>query len=486
MASVKGNVLLNTINTVTGIISPVITFPYAARILLPEGIGTVNFLNSIISYIVLFTSIGIPLYAVKEIAKYRDDRYQRDKITIEIIILSTLLCVLGYIAVWVLAEFVPQIHEQAALFYILSLTILFTIIGVNWFYQGIEDFKFITIRAIIIRTLAAVALFIFVKDSSDLLIYGCILVGSTVGNNIINFIHLRKHVSLQHVKIKDLDFFRHLKPALQVFILNLIISLYIQLNSIMLGFLSGDEAVGYFSAGTKISHIGLTIISSLGTVLLPRCSNLLKTGNIKGFNSIINKSLNVTLALSLPMTIGLMVLAIPVTIIFCGSEYYDAIPVLLLNAPVVVFISLTNLIGIQILYPKDKINIVIWSVSGGAIINLLLNVFFIPPYGATGAAISTLFAEFAVLVIQILCGRKYYPFKITEVVNLKYISGSIVMGILTYLSIVIIDSLIIKLIVGIVMGVLTYSVFLILTQDPLMLEAKVYINNKLRHAKLPI
>ena len=227
MASVKGNILLNSINTITGIIFPVITFPYAARILLPDGIGAINFLNSIISYIVLLTSIGIPLYAVKEIAKYRDDKIQRDQITIEIILLSTFLCLLGYIAVVCLATFIPQIHKQSSLFYILSLTILFTAIGVNWFYQGIEDFKFITIRALIIRTLSASALFIFVKDSSDLLIYGWILVGTTVGNNVLNFIHLRKLISFRTINLRDLKITRHLKPALHVFILNLIISLYL-------------------------------------------------------------------------------------------------------------------------------------------------------------------------------------------------------------------------------------------------------------------
>lgn len=483
MASIKGNIILNGINTLTGIIFPVITFPYAARILLPEGIGAVNFLNSIVSYIVLFTSIGIPMYAVKEIAKFRDNGIERDRITIEIIILSSILCVLGYIAVFLLAKFVPQIHMQSALFYILSLTILFNAIGVNWFYQGIEDFKFITIRAIIIRTLSAALLFIFVKNSSDLLIYGGIVVGSTVGNNLINFVHLRKVIDIKNIPFREINIFRHIKPSLQVFILNLIVSLYIQLNSIMLGFLSGEDAVGYFTAGTKISHIGLTLISSLGTVLLPRCSNLLKTGDIIGFNSIIRKSLNVTLALSIPMTVGLMILAMPITIIFCGSEYYEAIPVLLLNAPVIVFISLTNLMGIQILYPKDKINIVIWSVSGGALMNLLLNFYLIPSYGANGAAISTLISEFAVLVIQLICGRKYYPFKTQDIINVKYLIGGVVMGVLTYLAVSILQSLLAKLIFGIAVGVLTYIGFLILIKDPLIMEIKLMIKQKIKHER---
>ncbi len=483
MTSIKGNILLNGINTITGIIFPVITFPYAARVLLPEGIGAVNFLNSIVSYIVLLTSLGIPMYAVKEVAKYRDDMEKRDKVTIEILILSFILCIFGYVVVWILARYVPQIHTQSALFYILSLTIIFTGIGANWFYQGIEDFKFITIRAIFIRTLAAAALFIFVKSSSDLLIYGIIIVSSTVGNNVINFVHLRRHIDIRNICISRLQILRHLKPATHVFILNLIISLYIQLNSIMLGFLSGDEEVGLFTAGTKISHIGLTIIASLGTVLLPRCSHLLKVGDLDAFNSIIRKSLNITLALSLPMTIGLMVLARPITVLFCGSDYLASIPVLYLNAPVIVFISLTNVMGIQILYPKDKINIVIASVSGGAVANLVLNFLLVPPYGATGAAISTLIAELIVLVIQLIAGRRYYPFSVKDIFNLKYILGALIMGTAVFLSVFSIKSNAIQLLVGVTEGVIVYCLFLTFAKDQSMLEVKSLVINKFRHAK---
>lgn len=480
MSSIKGNIILNGINTLTGIIVPIITFPYAARVLLPEGIGAVNFLNSIVGYIVLFTSLGIPLYAVKEVAKYRNDKIARDRITVEILILSSALCLFGYIAVWLLAEFVPQIHQQASLFYILSLTIVFTSIGANWFYQGIEDFKFITIRAVIIRILAAISLFIFVKDSSDLLIYGIITVFSTVGNNFINFIHLRKHLNIKLINLRDLNISRHIKPTLQVFILNLIVSLYIQLNSIMLGFMAGDEQVGYFTAGTRISHIGLTIISSLATVMLPRCSNLLSNGDENGFAHIIKKSLNLTLALSFPMTVGLMILATPITMIFCGDEYIPSIDVLYLNAPVVFFISLTNLMGIQILYPKDKTNIVITSVSGGAIANLVLNIIFIPYYGAIGAAISTLIAEFIVFLIQLIMGKQFYPFSIKAFFPRTYLIATVIMGVIVYLSIITIQSLVLQLIIGVLVGITVYFFTLILLKDRLALEILKIVKNKIK------
>jgi len=483
MSSVKVNILLNCINTLAGIIFPVITFPYAAHILLPEGIGAVNFLNSIVNYIVFLTSLGIPMYAVKEVAKYRDDKEKRNKITFEIIILSSMLCLTGYFAVWCLARFVPQIHEQSALFYILSLAIIFNGIGVNWFYQGIGDFKFITIRGIMIRILSTAALFVLVKDSSDLLIYGLVIVGSTVGNNLINFIHLRKYLNPTAIKWKELEITPHLKPSLKVFMLNLIISLYIQINSIMLGFLSGNEAVGYFTAGNKISHIALMIISSLGTVLLPHCAHLIKTGQMETFKSVIKKSLNLTLALSMPMTVGLMVLAAPLTIVLCGIEFMDSIPVLYLNAPVIIFISLSNVMGIQILYPMDKIRIVIYSVAGGAITNLILNLYLIPSYGATGAAFSTLIAELTVLIIQLVSGKIYFPFKTHDILNLRYLTGSLIMGIASYASTLAVSTNLSKLIMGACVGFAVYSIFLILIKDSLMMEMKTIVLKKLGYVK---
>ena len=451
------------------------TFPYAARILLPEGIGVINFLNSIIGYIVLLTSLGIPMYAVKEVAKYRDDIARRNKITAEIIILSTLLCLLGYAAVWALAKFNPQIHEQASIFYVLSLAIVFNSIGVNWFYQAIEDFKFITIRAVVIRVLCTLALFVFVHRPSDLIWYAFIVVGSTVGNNLVNFIHLRKHLLLTDFTASKLNVWQHVSPAFQVFILNLIISLYIQLNSIMLGFMAGDAEVGYFTAGTKISHIALTVISSISTVLLPRCAHLVKAGQIEEFVTMIKKSVALTLSISLPMAVGMMVLAKPITIVFCGAEFAPATLVLLLNAPVVVSISTTNILGIQVLYPMNKIGLVTWSVTGGAIINLVLNIALIPSMGANGAAVATLFAEFGVLGLQLVLGRKHYPFSLGILLQWRYMIATALMACAVLASTFVIEANWLKLVVGVPIGVAVYVICLASSHDPMLREIKQFL-----------
>lgn len=480
MSSLKANITLNFINTITGIIFPVITFPYAARVLLPEGIGVVNFFQSIITYIVLLTSLGIPMYAVREVAKYRDDVEKRNRVTIEITLLSLTLCIFGYVAVWILGEFVPQINSQLSLFYVLSLTIFFTALGINWFYQAIEDFEFITIRALIFRTLVVISLFMFVKTKDDLLVYAFVMVGSTVGNNFINFIHLRKYITLKQINWRKLTVWTHLKPALRIFVYNVITSIYLILNTVMLGFMEGDSAVGFYTAGNRLSHIVLSVVASLGIVMLPRCSNLVEMGRTEDFSAITHKSWRFVIALALPSTIGLMLLATPIIYVFCGKEFFAASSVLCWTAPVIIFIGLSNVLGIQILYPQGKENLVIWSTVGGAFFNFVLNCLLIPIYSYTGAAISTFIAELVVLTIQIILGRKYIPFPIFERIYLNYLLASLLMSVAVLFLLFSITNIGIMLSVAAVTGFIIYAVTLWVMKDSLLQETMNYICKLLR------
>ena len=480
MPSLKTNVILNYVNTLTGIIFPVVTFPYAARILLPDGIGVINFLQSIVAYIVLFTSLGIPMYAVREVAKYRDDVRIRNRTTVEVLALSVALCLAGYLLVWALGACVPQINGRSDVFYVLSLTILFTALGVNWFYQAIEDFRFITIRAVVFRLLAAAALFLFVRDKGDLLIYAFVLVGSTVGNNLINFIHLRKYIPFRTIEWGRLRIWRHLGPSSRIFIFNLITSIYLNLNTVMLGFMSGDESVGLYTAGNKLSHVILSVVTSLGVVMLPRCANLVKTGQKEAFAGITGKSYRFVIALSFPCVVGLIVLADPIIRIFCGDGFMAATSVLRWTAPVIVFIGLTNVIGIQVLYPLGKENLVIWSVSGGALFNLVLNLLLIPPYGEMGAAISTFAAELAVLLIQLFWGRKLIPFPAFRREYVGYVLASVIMGAVVAFPVPFMTNVWVSLVTRVMVGALVYAGILYARKDALLLETLDYIRQRIK------
>ncbi len=459
--------MLNYINTIAGLIFPIVTFPYAARVLMPEGIGVVNFQNSIIGYIVLLTSLGIPLYAVREIAKCRNNVELRNRTTVEITLLSVFLCLFGYIAVWLMGEYVPRIHEVATLFYILSLSIIFTSVGVLWFYQGIEDFKFITIVGLIVRFLCAICLFAFVKSPDDLLIYGLTIVGSTVGNNFVNFIHLRRYIHLSTIEWKKLNVRRHIRPSLRIFLLNVIISIYVQLNTIMLGFMTGDREVGLFTAGIKITHILTTVITSLGTVMLPRCAHLIGEKRYDEFNAIIQKSYHLLMFSAIPITVGVMLLARPVIICFCGADYAEAASVLVYTAPTIIFIGMTNIIGIQILYPYGKEMLVIYSTIVAAVVNVVLNLLLIPLWTETGAAISTLIAEFLVLVVQVKLGKSYIAFRFVDSQVIHYLCSTLTMSFVILLC-VFFENIWWQILTGILFGAIVYCGFLFFIKDTML------------------
>lgn len=476
MSSLKNNVVLNYINTLASIVFPLITFPYAARILLPEGIGLFNFQNSIIGYITLLSSLGIPLYAVREVARVRDNVEERNRVTVEIALLSLILAAGGYVIVFAVGELVPQINAHLSLFYILSLSILFTALGVSWFYTAIEDFKFITVRGLIIRVLFVVALFLFVKSKEDLLIYGVVIVGSTVGNEFINFIHLRKFINIFKLNWSKVNIFRHLKPSFSIFVLNLSVSLYVQLNPVMLGFLSDNTQVGYYTAGSKLSNIILSVVTSMATVLIPHVSNMIQVHDTEKFKQLITKVYHYYMALALPFTIGLIVLSVPLTLVICGNSFYEASYVTAITAPVIIFVSITNIIGFQVLYPYGKENYVTYSTIGGAVINLIVDIPLILLWGSKGAAIATFCAELAVLLIQVRLGRRYIPFKYFDDSIKLYVLSSILMAVAVFLTSGLFNKPIIQLLVPTCVGIVVYFLILYYKKDDILFSVLRYIH----------
>lgn len=426
--SLKRNFLYNCIYKVSELLFPMITFPYVSRILMADGIGHVNFFNSIIQYIVMFASLGIPMYAIREIARVRNNKEELSRTTIEILLLFLFLSIIGYVVVGLLTCTIAQITADIPLFLILSVSIFFTAIGCEWFYQGIEDFRYVTIRSLCTRVLGVVLLFIFVKDKTDIYWYALYLVFGVLGGNIFNFLRLRRYKIFSNIKIKDLHPFHHLRPALHVFALNLIISIYIQLNTVMLGFLSTETAVGLFTASSKLSHVMLGIGGALGNVMIPRMSNLVGENNEKEFKQLSEVSMKFIVMVSLPICVGLTILAPSLIQMFCGETYYNAVLGLQILSPIVLAIGMSNVMGYQILYPLGKINIVMLTTGIGAFVNLLLNFILIPKYAQNGAAVATTIAEIAVTICMLCVGRNYFYFNLKNNSYLYYLISTIIMG----------------------------------------------------------
>ena len=430
---------------------PLITFPYAARIIMADGIGQINFFSSIISYISLFTCLGIPMYAIRETAKVRDDQTTLSKTTTEILLLHISLTLVGYIAVFIIAFTVPKVMADIPLFLLLSTSIFFTAIGCEWFYQGVEDFKYITIRAITIRSLCVVLLFLLVK--------------------IFNFCRLRKHITLRLIICNELRPLRHLKPVLNIFVLNLIVSIYINLDKVMLGLLTTNTSVGYYVGATQMTGLLMRIVSSLSTVMIPRLSYLINNNQMKEFKRIAQFSIDFVIAICIPLSLGLYITAPNVINLLCGPSYAPAIQTLQILSPILIFIAISNVLGIQILYPQGKESIVIKCTVVGAVVNVTLNVCLIPFLENNGAAIASCIAEFMVTLVMIIISHKYIPINYSINRYSNYIIAGILMSatLLTIHSITTFSNLF-SLIIYTILGVIIYFGYLYMRKDTLFMS----------------
>lgn len=468
--SVKVNYILNLINTGTQMLFPLITFPYVCRVIEADGIGQINFFQSIISYISLFTCLGIPMYAIREIARDRSDVVQMNRTAMEILLLHSMLTLVGYAIVAILCLTVPQIQVNIPLFLILSLTIFFTAIGCEWFYQGIEDFKYITIRGLIIKTVSVVLLFIFVKSKTDLLYYGCYTVFGVLGGNIFNFFRLRKYIHRENIIFSELHIKRHIKPVLKVFSFSVVTSIYLQLNTVLLGFLKNALAVGYFAAATKVMQMLLTMSACLGSVMMPRASHLIAENKEDEFNRLIQKSYDFTLAIALPMTIGLIFCAPSLITALCGVKFEHSILPSQIIAPIILMVAISNVFGIQVLFPKGKINIVTLCCGIGAVADLILNLCLIPLFSYIGTSIAYLGAEVATTVSMYFIGRRYIPIIYFKKSHLTYALGCVVMAFALYgLSLLQLPTLTILLLQG-CCGVLAYFIILCICKDEMLVQ----------------
>lgn len=463
--SVKINYLFNLINSGSQPLFPLITFPYASRIMLADGIGHVSFFQSIISYISLFTCLGIPMYAIREVAKVRNNAVEMTRTTVEILLLHAFLSILGYVVVAVICMTVTQVQADIPLFLLLSTTIFFTAIGCEWFYQGIEDFKYVAVRGVLVKLISVVLLFFLVKTKEDILWYGAYSVLGILGGNIFNFIRLRKYLSRDVIDFRTLHPLKHLKPALHVFALNVIISIYIQMNNVLLGFMKDAEAVGYFTAATKLMVMAMSILGSLGNVMMPHISNLIAVGRMDESKALIQKSYDLVLALAMPLTVGLIFTSPSAILLLSGMDFIPAILTSQIVAFNILMVGLSGVMGIQVLYPLGKINIVILSTFIGAITNVLLNILLVPRYGHNGTAIAYMLAEAAVTISMFFIGHKYIPVQFLKKQHLHYIGGCIVMGGCLHFISLFDLSYINTLIAMISVGGMVYVIVLLLLKD---------------------
>lgn len=396
--SVKFNFIMNFILTASSIIFPLITAPYIFRVLQPEASGKVDFVASVITYFMMFASLGIPTYGIRACAKVRDDRDKLSKTVQELMIINTVTMCITYGVFLILLRLVPQFYAEKELFLINSISMVLNVIGVAWFYNAIEQYAYITTVSIICKVISIIFMFLLVKSPEDYIVYGGITVFAGSASYIVNFLNLRRYISFR--KKGAYEFQRHFKPILVFFAMTAAISVYTNLDIVMTRFISGNTEVGYYTAAIKVKTLLVTFITSLGTVLLPRLTYLMKDGENKAFQKIIIKAFNFVLIIGLSVTVYFTLYAKESILILAGIHYDKSVLPMQILMPAVLFIGLSNITGIQILTPRGEERKVLYSILWGAGINFILNMILIRLYGAAGAALATLVAEGVVLMVQ--------------------------------------------------------------------------------------
>lgn len=472
--SITKNYLYNLIYQLLGIIAPLATTPYVSRVLGVTNIGIYEYTLSIANYFILFGCLGLNLYGQREIAYHQDDKEYRSKIFWELVILRFIMvCVSIVVYVFSIVSF----SEYSAYYIILLINIVASIFDISWLFQGMEDFKVTVTRNIVIKLVGIILIFFLVKSESDLKLYFlCYSLPLVLGNMSLWF-RVAKFVCRPIISIANS--LKHIRPTLVMFLPQIAISIYTLLDKSMLGFITGNASeVGYFGQAEKIIKISLTIVTAMGIVMLPRIANYFVNNDTQAIKVHINRSLKFVFFLAFPMIFGLIGISRGFVPWFFGDGYDKVSPLMCVISPIILFIGLSNVVGVQYLLPTKRHKEYTISVIFGSIVNFLLNLVLIIKFQAYGASIATVCSELVVTATQFYFVRHEISLLENLKSGIKYLfSGIIMLGTVLFLDDVLQVS-ITSTMIQIVAGGITYIGILVLTKDRFVCDLIAVISNK--------
>lgn len=471
MASVKSNFLWNSAYQVIRIIIPIIITPYLTRVLGSEQLGIYNYTYTIASYAILFIVLGLNQYGNRVIAKSKNDKELMTKnfwsIYVTQVISGIIVCLI-YIAYLLTLS-----GDIALCSWIWLINVASEIFDLAWLFYGLEEFKVITIRNVVVRIVSIVAIFLFVHTQNDMGIYCLISALATVLNNGIFLAMLPLRIS-GFYKPSFKEVAAHVKPNLTLFAPMIAISLYTQINSFLLGNFATMSDVTYYSSSNAVVSIPLALIQSLGAVLLPRLSVVLKENDERAAQTYISTSMWISMLMCFGLLAGIFGVAELFVPTYYGPGYEDCIVILPVLCIMIVPCSISSVTGNQYLIPHEKDVSYMHSVVAGAIVNVTLCFILIPRAGAVGAAISTVVAEFAVAIYQIICIRDALPFKKYALDSLPFIFAAVIeygaIKAVASVSLSAIPLLGLEILVGIISYCLTCVIILAAKKDRIFLS----------------
>ena len=469
--SIKRNAVYNSIKSILQFLFPLITYPYATRVLGATNLGKVSYGLSIISYFSLVAVFGVSSYAIKECAAIRDDRKAFDKKASELFSFSIITTVVAMVLLLLATLFIGKFRPYGVLLAIQSLQIVFTTLGVDWVNVVVDDYKYITLRSIVINILNIIILFAFVRDKSDYYVYAFLSVSTVVFVGLMNFVYIRKYVKLSLQITKNLK--EHFRKILPFAINDFSIAIYVSADVTLIGWLKGDYYVGIYAVAVKIYTVVKSLFIAIYSVTLPSLTYHASRDDKKSFKEILSQTTSYFVLLGFPATTGLFLYAPQVVEFIGGEEYMEAVVSMRFLAIALLFAIfggiITRCINIPLGYEKVNSKVSIFA----AVENIVLNIPMIMLFYEKGAAFTTMLAEASVLLICFLVLVKE-KVDLKGIANLRYVCqalGGCFWIVIVYFVILRFDiHYLLQLTIGIVLSVVGYVVILAICKNELMME----------------
>lgn len=454
--SLKLNMVLNAIKGLTGIIFPLITFPYVSRVLGVDNLGRYNFSNSIVSYFILIAGLGISTYAVREGARLRNNQELFQNFANEMFTINMVSTIVAYLGIGILLIGSPKMREYKALLLILSLLIIFRTIGIEWIYSIFEDYAYITIRSIAFQFISLLLLFTMVKTENDVEIYALVTVISSGGSGMLNYLHAKKYCRIKLTT--KVDWKRHMRPILVLFATAVTVTIYTSSDVTILGLLCGDTSVGLYSVSVKVYSLIKTLLSSVLIVSISRLSAILGCNDRAAFNDTATDIYKTLISLVLPALVGIILLRKEIILILADETYLQAANSLALLSVALFFCLGAWFWGQCILVPFQKETTVFWVTVISALVNIVLNLVLIPHWEQDAAAFTTVLAEGIAFAWCSLKAWRLVKLGGIGVIYIKVLIGCVSIVLVSVFAQHFIADLMSRTIVAVIMSVILYGI----------------------------
>ena len=421
--SITKNYIYNLIYQILILVLPLITTPYISRVLGPENIGIYSYTYSILSYFLLFGALGVSMYGQREIAYMGEDNSKRKKVFLEIILFRFITFLIAFI---VYGIFFMRNSQYGIYYRIWALELLATAFEIGWFFQGMEEFKKTVVRNVLVRLVSVTLIFVLVKNEQDLIKYITIYAITDLVGNLSLWAYLPKY--FKGVKINKINIRSHFAPIILLFIPQIAGQVYNMLDKTMIGKMIEDKSeVGYYEEALKVIKVLVTIVSSLGIVMVSRMASVFASGENDKVKDYLKKSFQFTFILGIPMTFGIISISEAFVPIFFGPGFDKTIILMNVLSPIVVLCGLSSVMGYQYLLPTKRQKEYTISVFIGIIINFILNYILILKHNSIGASVATVISQIIVCLVQFYIIRKDMSIRELIKISYKYIIAGIIM-----------------------------------------------------------